>query len=123
MKTSHPDDTFHYNNGEAFCEKMRLSTIAEKVGTPAYVYSYQTLEQSCRNFQAAFSGYPTAIYFAVKSNNNLTLLKKITGFGLGADVVSVGELEKCLKAGLSPSRIIFSGVGKRQDELSRAIEV
>ncbi len=106
-----------------YCESVPLSRIAEKVGTPAYVYSKAVLQENCHRIKGAFSSYPTLACYAVKANSNLTLLKNIFALGFGADVVSVGELERALKAGAKPEQIVFSGVGKKDDEIVRALEV
>ncbi len=115
--------TFWIQQGEMYCESVPLSRIAEKVGTPAYVYSQAVLEENCHRIKGAFSRYPTTACFAVKSNSNLTLLKTIFAQGFGADVVSVGELERALLAGAKPEQIVFSGVGKKDEEIERALDV
>lgn len=102
---------------------MSLETLAGKVGTPAYIYSQATLTHHCLELTAAFANYPTLACFAVKANSNLSLLKTIFAQGFGADLVSIGELERALLASAPPQKIIFSGVGKRDDELARALDV
>ncbi len=116
-------DHFLYKNGHLFCEELGLDELARAVGTPAYVYSRATLVRHCRNLVEAFAGYPTLPCFAVKANSNLSVLSTIFAQGLGADLVSLGELERALLAGVAPQKIIFSGVGKRDDELARALDV
>lgn len=116
-------DFFSYHDGQLSCEQLPLAQIAELVGTPTYVYSRGAISERCRAILQAFSSYPTTACFAVKSNSNLTLLRDIFSHGFGADLVSLGELERALLAGAQPSKIVFSGVGKRNDEIARALEV
>lgn len=115
--------SFVSKNGEYFCESVSLKELAKKYGTPLYVYSKAKLLSNCRQFKEAFTGHPTQICYAVKANDNLSLLKEIFSLGFGADVVSVGEVERVLKAGLNPQLIVFSGVGKTRAEIERAIQV
>ena len=103
-------------------EKIYLQKIANKFGTPFYCYSYSKLKENISNFKKNFKSFSPLICFAVKSNTNLNLLREIKRFGLGADVVSQGELMVALKAGVNPKKIVFSGVGKTTSELSFAIE-
>ena len=116
-------DYFNYKDGELHCESIPLSQVAKEVGTPTYVYSKKTLTRHCQRITSAFSNYPTLACFAVKANSNLTFLSHVFKQGFGADVVSIGELERALKAGAKPSEIVFSGVGKQSFEIKRAIEV
>ncbi len=103
-------------------EKANIVNIVKKYGTPCYCYSYSKLKENIINFKKSFSSFSPLICFAVKSNTNLNIIREIKKFGLGADVVSVGELMLALKAGISPKKIVFSGVGKTFDEISFAIE-
>lgn len=116
-------DQFWYRNGEAFCESVGLARIAKEVGTPAYIYSRAMLSENCHMIRGAFASYPTLPCYAVKANSNQAVLKQIFSHGFGADVVSVGELERALLAGAKPEQIVFSGVGKQETEIERAIEV
>lgn len=116
-------DHFQYRDRVYFCEDVSLPELAKSVGTPAYVYSRATLEMHCRNLKAAFASYPTLPCFAVKANSNLSVLNAIFSEGYGADLVSLGELERALLAGAKPNTIVFSGVGKRPDEVERGLEV
>jgi diaminopimelate decarboxylase len=116
-------DHFQYRDGRAYCEEVPLATLAKEVGTPAYVYARATLKRHCREFRRAFAGHPTLPCFAVKANSNLSVLRDIFAEGFGADLVSVGELERALAAGARPGEIVFSGVGKRADEVERALRV
>ena len=113
---------FHYINGELHCENVPVAKIAEAVGTPFYLYSHATLTHHFRTFDAAFAGYPHIICFAVKANANLAILRLFAGLGAGADIVSGGELFRALKAGVSPQRIVYSGVGKSFKEIRRALK-
>ena len=103
-------------------ENASIKNIAKKYGTPAYCYSYKQLEENISNFKKSFKSFSPLICFAVKSNTNLNLIKEIKKFGLGADVVSMGELMMSLKAGINPKKIVFSGVGKTSTEISYAID-
>ena len=116
-------DHFNYRGDLLHAEELPLTEVAERFGTPCYVYSRATLERHWRAFDQAFQGQPHLICFAVKANSNLGVLDVLARLGSGFDIVSVGELERVLAAGGKPSRVIFSGVGKRVDEIRRALEV
>jgi diaminopimelate decarboxylase len=117
-------DHFDYKNGVLHAEDLPLSAIAEAVGTPVYVYSRATLERHARVFKEALSALPRVhIAFAIKANPNLAVLKVMSREGLGADVVSGGELERALAAGMPAADIVFSGVGKQAREMLRGLEV
>ncbi len=116
-------DHFHYRQDRLFAEEVPVDEIAERFGTPCYVYSRATLERHWRAFDQAFGTRPHLICFAVKANPNLAVLNLLARLGSGFDIVSVGELERVLVAGGDPSKVVFSGVGKRRDELRRALEV
>lgn len=116
-------DHFHYRGGELFAEDVALREIAERFGTPCYVYSRATLERHWRAFDAAFAGHPHLVCFAVKANSNLGVLNVLARLGAGFDIVSVGELERVLTAGGDPAKTVFSGVGKQVHEIRRALEV
>ncbi|MDB5724669.1 MAG: lysA [Novosphingobium sp.] len=116
-------DHFELRNGVIHAEDVPLTTIAQAVGTPVYVYSRATLERHARVFREALSGLPRFhIAFAVKSNPNLAVLKVLAREGYGADVVSGGEMDRALAAGMLPEDIVFSGVGKTATELAAGIE-
>lgn len=115
-------DAFRRIAGQLHCEELPLSRLAEAVGTPAYVYSRGALAARCRALTSAFASHPTMACFAVKANSNLSVLREIFSHGLGADLVSIGELERALAAGAAPGKIVFSGVGKRDDEIARGLE-
>ena len=111
-----------YINKKLTIEKINIQNIAKKYGTPAYCYSYKQLKENINNFKKNFKSFSPLICFAIKSNTNLNLIKEIKRFGLGADVVSIGELMIALKAGINPKKIVFSGVGKTSHEISYAID-
>lgn len=115
-------DYFNYREEVAYCEDIPLATLAEAVGTPAYIYSRATLKKHLHRIREAFGSYPTLPCFAVKANSNLSILKDIFAAGFGADLVSGGELTRSLRAGVQPSRIVFSGVGKTDSEIRQGIE-
>jgi diaminopimelate decarboxylase len=116
-------DHFEYREGELYAEDVALRSIAERFGTPCYVYSRATLERHWRAFDQAFGTHPHLVCFAVKANSNLGVLNVLARLGSGFDIVSVGELERVLAAGGDPSRVLFSGVGKQAHEMRRALEV
>jgi len=111
-----------YINKSLVIEKVRVQDIAKKFGTPAYCYSYKELKDNITNFKKNFNSFSPLICFAVKSNTNINLVREIRKLGLGADVVSMGELMLALKAGVEPKKIVFSGVGKTSTEISYAID-
>ena len=110
-----------YVNKRLTVEKVNFLRIAKKFGTPFYCYSYSKLKENINKFKESFKSFAPLICFAVKSNTNVNLIKEIKKFGLGADVVSLGELMIALKAGIKPNKIVFSGVGKTSSELNFAI--
>ena len=103
-------------------ESIKVLDVAKKFGTPVYCYSYKLLKENIASFKKNFKTFAPLICFAVKSNTNVNLIKEIRKLGLGADVVSKGELMIALKAGVEPKKIVFSGVGKTYSELSYAID-
>jgi diaminopimelate decarboxylase len=116
-------DHFNYRGTSLYAEDVSLTDISAKFGTPCYVYSRATLERHWHAFDNAFAAHPHLVCYAVKANSNLAVLNVLARLGSGFDIVSVGELERVLAAGGEPSKIVFSGVGKREDELRRALEV
>jgi diaminopimelate decarboxylase len=110
-----------YINKNLIIEKIKVEDLAKKFGTPIYCYSYGQLKENIKDFKKNFSSFSPLICFAVKSNTNLGLIKEIRKLGLGADVVSIGELMIALKAGVDPKKIVFSGVGKTSAEILYAI--
>ena len=111
-----------YINKRLQIESISIQNIAKTYGTPAYCYSYDKLKENISNFKRNFSSFSPLICFAIKSNTNVNLIREIKKFGLGADVVSKGELMAAIKAGISPKKIVFSGVGKTNHEISFAID-
>jgi len=116
-------DNFQYRGTELYAEDLPLAAIAERFGTPCYVYSRATFERHWRAFDDAFGNRPHLICFAVKANPNLAVLNILARLGSGFDIVSVGELTRVLAAGGDVSKVIFSGVGKRSNEIRRALEL
>lgn len=115
-------DVFKYKNKALFCEKARVEDIISEVGTPAYIYSKNAILARYRELKTAFQDVNTLICFSVKSNSNLSLCKVLAEEGSGFDVVSGGELFRAIKAGGSPSKIVFAGVGKTDQEIQYALE-
>jgi len=115
-------DHFSYRDGRLYAEEVELAALAAEYGTPCYVYSRATIERHWRAFDQALGGQEHLVCYAVKANSNLAVLNVMARLGSGFDIVSVGELERVLRAGGDPARIVFSGVGKRADELRRALE-
>ncbi len=111
-----------YVNKKLTIEKTNFKKIANKFGTPAYCYSYFKLKENINKFKKSFKSFSPLICFAVKSNTNVNIIREIKKFGLGADVVSIGELMMALKAGINPNKIVFSGVGKTFSEINFAIK-
>ena len=111
-----------YINNNFFVEKVSSKKLAKNFGTPLYCYSYEKLKKNINNFKLSFSKLNPLICFSIKSNSNLNIIKEIKKLGLGADVVSKGELMQAIKAGISPSKIVFSGVGKTYSELKYAVD-
>jgi len=115
-------DHFNYRDGRLWAEDVDISAHVEQWGTPCYVYSRATLERHWRAFDDALAGLPHLVCYAVKANSNLAVLNVLARLGSGFDIVSVGELERVLAAGGDAARVVFSGVGKRRDEMARALE-
>jgi diaminopimelate decarboxylase len=113
---------FEYKNHQLQCEGIPIQEIAEKVGTPFYLYSYHTLVRHFTVFDDAFKGIPHLVCYSAKSNSNLALLRLFVNLGGGADIVSGGELYRAINAGADPQKIVFSGVGKREDEIEYALK-
>ncbi len=111
-----------YTNKILKIEKVSVDNIAKRYNTPAYCYSYFQLKKNIQTFKKNFKSISPLICFAVKSNTNINIIKEIKKFGLGADVVSIGELMIALNAGIPPKKIVFSGVGKTSNEISYAID-
>jgi diaminopimelate decarboxylase len=115
-------DYFNYRDGRLWAEDVDMAAHVGQWGTPCYVYSRATLERHWRAFDDALSNLPHLVCYAVKANSNLAVLNVLARLGSGFDIVSVGELERVLAAGGDAAKIVFSGVGKRRDEIERALE-
>jgi len=113
---------FEYKDHQLHCEGIPIEQIAEKVGTPFYLYSYKTLVRHFTVFNDAFEGIPHLVCYSAKANSNLALIRIFVNLGGGVDVVSGGELYRALKGGADPRKIVFSGVGKREDEIEYALK-
>ena len=113
---------YRYKENELYCEDILLSELAEEFGTPLYVYSRNQLIENFRALKAPLADAEHVMCYALKANSNLSLLKLLAEEGAGADVVSAGELYLALKAGFSPEKITFAGVGKRDDEIAYALK-
>lgn len=115
-------DHFQYKNGALYAEDVALTKLAEEVGTPFYVYSRATLERHYTVFADAVKELDATICFAVKANSNIAVIKTLADLGAGADVVSVGELKRAIKAGVPANKVVFSGVGKSRSDLEYAVK-
>lgn len=115
-------DTFQYRGKDLYVEQVRLADLAERLGTPLYVYSGTKIRNQFQKFDQAFNGWPHMICYAMKANSNLAILKLLAGLGAGVDIVSMGELFRAHKAGVPSHRIVFSGVGKREEEIIAALK-
>jgi len=114
-------DYFNYVDNELWCEEVPVDEVAKGVGTPFYLYSHRTLTRHFRVFDTAFSNVSHIICFSVKANSNTAILKVFVNEGGGMDVVSGGELYRALEAGADPKKVVYSGVGKRTDEIEYAL--
>jgi diaminopimelate decarboxylase len=113
--------SFSYCNAALYCDLVPLDLIAKEFGTPCYVYSRAALAAAYAEFDTAFAERDHLVCYAVKANSNLAILNLFAGLGSGFDIVSVGELHRVLKAGGDPGKVVFSGVGKRPDEMRAAL--
>jgi diaminopimelate decarboxylase len=112
---------FHYRGGALVAEGVPLARIAERVGTPTYVYSTATLTRHLQVLTRKFAAQPHLLCYSVKANSNLSILRLVAKLGAGFDIVSEGELERVLRAGGDPRKLVFSGVGKTDAEMARAL--
>ncbi len=115
-------DHFTYKNGILYAEDVPLPDLAETIGTPFYCYSTATLQRHYRVFAEALTGLDAEIFYAVKANDNIAVIRTLAEAGAGADVVSGGEIRKVRAAGVAPDRIVFSGVGKTREEMAYALD-
>ena len=113
---------FQYRDQALFCEEIPVEQIAREVGTPFYLYSHRTLRHHYRVFDSAFEEIPHIVCFSAKSNPNTSILHLFAHEGGGIDIVSGGELYRALKAGVDPGKVVYSGVGKRDDEIDYALK-
>ena len=113
---------FEYRDGTLFAEDVSITNLAREYGTPLYVYSAATFTRHFKAFDSAFDGLDHLTCYSVKANSNLSVLKLLAGLGAGMDIVSGGELFRALKAGVSPDKIVYSGVGKRAAEIREALD-
>ena len=116
-------DYFEYKQDDLYAEEVDLASIADRFGTPCYVYSRATIERHWRAFDQALADQDHLVCYAVKANSNLAVLNLMARLGSGFDIVSGGELERVLAAGGDPAKILFSGLGKSEAEIQRALEV
>src|SRR5437899_485421 len=117
-----PTTYYPYRHGQLCCESVPLTKLADAVGTPAYVYSKAALLDSYRAYDHAFKDVPHLICYSIKANSNLAVIATLARAGAGADIVSGGELQRALRAGVPAKKIIFSGVGKTRDEMRDALK-
>lgn len=113
---------FNYKNGTLYCESVSIADIAEKVGTPFYIYSSEMISSRYKQLDEAFSNIDHQICYSIKANSNLSICKKLAKLGAGADIVSGGELYRALKAGFKPEKIVFAGVGKSPTEMEYGLK-
>lgn len=114
---------FTYRDNQLFAENVSVKTIVEKYGSPCYIYSRATLERHWHAFNDAFGVQAHTICYAVKANSNLGVLNVLARLGSGFDIVSIGELQPVLQAGGDAKKVVFSGVGKRADEIREALKL
>src|SRR3990167_8670354 len=112
---------FKYRENILYCEDIKIADIAKKVGTPFYLYSHQTLIDHFRKLKDAFKEIDPLICFSMKSNSNLAVCKALINEGAGLDIVSGGELYKAMKIGADPKKIVYASVGKKREEIEKAI--
>ena len=112
---------FEYAGGELYVEKVPVRKICEDFGTPVYIYSHNSIRSSFLEYKDAFSGIDPLICYSVKANSNISVLRIFSSMGSGFDIVSSGELQRVVTAGGDTSRVVFSGVGKTEEEIEAAI--
>jgi diaminopimelate decarboxylase len=116
-------DYFNYRENQLFAEDIAVQDIVKKYGSPCYIYSRATLERHWHAFDKAFQDHSHLICYAVKANSNIGLLNLLARLGSGFDIVSIGELERVIAAGGDPKKVVFSGIGKREDEILAALKI
>lgn len=112
---------FHYKNNELYAEDVAIKDIVAQVGSPVYVYSYATLARHFKSFDEAFTEMPHTICYSMKANSTRSVIRTFVNLGGGVDIVSGGELYRALKAGVDPRKVVYSGVGKSDDEIEYAL--
>nr|MDQ3395203.1 diaminopimelate decarboxylase [Bacteroidota bacterium] len=115
-------DSFYTKNNQLYCEGLSVEDIAKKVGTPCYIYSVNTLRDHYRKLKKAFSAIDPMICFSIKTLNNINLISELVKEGSGMDTVSGGEIFLAIKAKTDPSKIVFAGIGKSDDEITYALD-
>ena len=113
---------FYYRSNELYAEQVPVKQLAEKYGTPLYVYSKNTIIDKAQQYQTAFADTPHNVCYALKANSNFNIIKLMASIGCGADIVSGGELYLALKAGIPANKIVYASVGKTDDEIRQAID-
>lgn len=118
-------ESFSYKDGKLFCENVPVKSIADKVGTPVYVYSSESFERHFNQLNAVLDreNIRHLIAYAIKANSNLSVIKQFKKLGAGADVASGGEIYRAMKAGIEPSKMVYAGVGKTEDEINYALKI
>ncbi len=122
LTKNHKMDYFTFKENRLFAEDVSIEDIVSQYGSPCYIYSRATLERHWNAFDQAFGDHPHLICYAVKANSNIAILNVLARLGSGFDIVSLGELQRVLTAGGDPDKIVFSGVGKREDEITEALK-
>ena len=123
MKPSRPSaGAFAFSGGVLHCERVSLEAIAQRFGTPTYVYSRAAIEAAFCAYRDALSGRPSLVCYAMKANSNLAVLDLVARLGAGFDIVSAGELARVVAAGGDPRKVVFSGVGKTEEEIAQALK-
>ncbi len=112
---------FHYQDDELYCENVPVRRICDEIGTPVFIYSRATLERHFKIFREPFSDVDHLICYSMKACSNLAILRVFGNFGAGVDIVSGGELHRALQAGIDPSLVVYSGVGKKSSEMDEAL--
>src|SRR4051794_37775627 len=115
-------DHFHYRDGQLYCESVPVADLAERFGTPLYLYSQATLLDRLKELQTEFADVDPLVCYSVKANSNLGILKVLATHGSGFDVVSGGELYRVELAGGSPKKTVFAGVGKTDEEIKAGLD-
>jgi diaminopimelate decarboxylase len=115
-------DTYQYRGKDLYVEDVSVQSLADRLGTPLYIYSGSKIRSQFQKFDQAFNGWPHMVCYAMKANSNLSILRLLSNLGAGMDIVSIGELFRAHKAGVPPHRVVFSGVGKTEEEIAAALK-